>query len=65
MKLKISKNLKKEPVQIVNVKSSDNEFLGKAFFNPKSHIAALPPCEIPYRFARRSQKFSKGLLKQL
>jgi len=32
--------LKKEPVQIVNVKSSDNEFLGKAFFNPKSHIAA-------------------------
>ncbi len=32
--------LKKEPVQIVDVKSSDDEFLGKAFFNPKSHIVA-------------------------
>ncbi len=30
--------LKNEPVQIVNLKSSTGEFLGKAFFNPKSHI---------------------------
>ncbi len=32
--------VKKEPVQIVDVKSSNGEFLGKAFFNPKSHIIA-------------------------
>ncbi len=32
--------LKNEPVQIVNLKSSSGEFLGKAFFNPKSHIVA-------------------------
>lgn len=32
--------LKNEPVQIVDVKSSTGEFLGKAFFNPKSHISA-------------------------
>ncbi len=32
--------LKNEPVQIIDVKSSNGEFLGKAFFNPKSHIIA-------------------------
>lgn len=32
--------LKNEPVQIVDVKSATDEFLGKAFFNPKSHIVA-------------------------
>jgi len=32
--------LKNEPVQIVELKSSTGEFLGKAFFNPKSHIVA-------------------------
>ncbi len=33
-------NVKNEPVQIIDVKSSTGEFLGKAFFNPKSHIIA-------------------------
>jgi len=32
--------VRKEPIQIVDVKSSTGEFLGKAFFNPKSHIVA-------------------------
>jgi 23S rRNA (cytosine1962-C5)-methyltransferase len=32
--------IKNEPAQIVNIKSSTGEFLGKAFFNPKSHIVA-------------------------
>ncbi len=32
--------IKNEPAQIVNLKSSTGEFLGKAFFNPKSHIVA-------------------------
>ncbi|CUU07773.1 23S rRNA (cytosine1962-C5)-methyltransferase [Candidatus Kryptobacter tengchongensis] len=32
--------LKNEPVQIIDVKSSNGEFLGKAFFNPKSHTIA-------------------------
>lgn len=32
--------LKNKPIQIVNLKSSTGEFLGKAFFNPNSHIVA-------------------------
>jgi 23S rRNA (cytosine1962-C5)-methyltransferase len=32
--------LKDKPAQIVDVKSSSGEFLGRAFLNPKSHIVA-------------------------